>query len=357
MNNYIPFLKLKVNEIGALAALSPEIKIKTYPFFDLPKKNNSTELLFKKLLQKSRNSVKKNLADFPAFFLDNLDIDDSLTIDGLDNYEAVIDAFGDLEKFIPVVALDRLTSRNALVFRKKAEGNIASKSIAIRLQVDDFQSFSVIKDDLRELQNQGIGLFEDWILIIDNQMCKNIDGCDRGDLINKFLSKANGHIIAKSIIVAGSSITASIKDILSSTSELDYHRNELVIYRTVAKAKKHPNIYLGDYTVVSPQYSDLDIPPEAMQNVIAAKVIYSHGDSHYIIRGGSLKSHPRGRLQYNDIAGTILSKSFYRGDSYSWGDKFIRDKANNFSLGVTPSSILKPTINLHMTYMFKSFPG
>lgn len=357
MNNYIPFLKLKVNEIGALATLSPAIKAKTYPFFDLPKKKNSSEITFKEMLAKSKTSIKKHLAGFPAFFLDNLDIDDSLTVDGLDNYGAVIDTFGDLESFIPVVALDRLASRNELVFSKKAQGMISSSNIAIRLQPDDFQSYAVIEEELLELQAKGNGLFEHWVIVLDNRCCQNIDAHQRGELINKFLSKASAKIKANSIIIAGSSIPASIRDILKVESECHQARNELNIYRIVAAAKNYSNIFLGDYTVVSPQYSDIEIPPEAMQNVIAAKVIYSHDDSHYIVRGGSLKSHLRGRLQYNDITAKILTKSFYRGAGYSFGDNYISEKAKHLGPGVTPGSILKPTINLHITYMLTSFPG
>lgn len=47
MNNYIPFLKLKVNEINALKELALDIKQDgIMPFFDLAKKEDMTSLSF-----------------------------------------------------------------------------------------------------------------------------------------------------------------------------------------------------------------------------------------------------------------------------------------------------------------------
>ncbi|MCY1560405.1 hypothetical protein D9M68_975360 [compost metagenome] len=68
------------------------------------------------------------------------------------------------------------------------------------------------------------------------------------------------------------------------------------------------------------------------------------------MRGGSLKSHPRGFKQYNDIARDIVAKSFFRR-GFSAGDLFLVDKAAGIGSTVMPGSILKPTINLHIAFM------
>ncbi|WP_419204950.1 beta family protein [Bordetella trematum] len=101
MNNYIPFLKLKANEMGALAELEPAIKSITYPFLDLPKKQFSSEEEFLDTLAKYRKSVGKHAKDCPAIFLDDFDNEDSLEIKGENSYGAVIDAFSDLAEFVP----------------------------------------------------------------------------------------------------------------------------------------------------------------------------------------------------------------------------------------------------------------
>ncbi len=88
---------------------------------------------------------------------------------------------------------------------------------------------------------------------------------------------------------------------------------------------------------------------------MAPKVIYSYDDVHFVARGGALRTHARGNLQYNDIARDLCSQPFYRGPAYSFGDKFLDDKANGLGNKVMPSTILKPTINAHITYMVRDF--
>jgi len=357
MNNYIPFLKFKINEIAALASLTPELQAKTYPFLDFAKKKGMSEASFLTMIAKARIAFNRHLKNFPAVFLDNFDIDDSIKLAGRENYSAVIEAFGEYEKFVPVIGLDRPEDRNDLVFRAKAAGLISSSTIALRLQPEDFQSFAVVEDEILEFQRRGAGLFNHWTIVLDNRFCAGVDSASRINQINNFLANASGKVNMNAVIVAGSSLPASISELMKVLTDIHHPRHEISIYRGVVAAAQHPSIYLGDYTVVSPLYSDLDIPAEAMQNVIAAKTIYSHGDVHYIVRGGALKTHARKRLQYNDIAGRIVAQVFYRGPGYSAGDLYLDEKARFIGSGITPGSILKPTINAHINYMFKGFLG
>ena len=357
MNNYVPFLKFKSNEIGALATLAPDLQAKTFPFLDLPKKEGMNEGAFLQLVAKTERAYKTHLKSFPAFFLDNFDIDDTIKVGGQENYSAVIDKFGVYQKFIPVIGLDRPEARNELIFQAKADGRISSQNIAIRLQYEDFQSFGAIEEDLKNLQIRGGGLFDYWTMVLDNRVCINIDTDQRSNLIKRFLQHATAKLKIHAVILAGSSFPASISEVMKVNSEINHPRQELSVYRSVFQAALHPSVHLGDYTIVSPLYSDATIPAEAMQNVIAAKTIYTHGDVHYVARGGALKTHSSGRLQYNDIAAKIIAQPFYRGANYSHGDNFLHQKAQMQGSGVTPGSILKPTINAHITYMLRDFPG
>lgn len=354
MTNYVPFLKLKVNEIGALKTLSTDIKEKIVPFFDLVKRSDTSEVAFEDMVKRSATSVAKNLKGIHTFYLDNFDIDDQIIINKKNNYAFVIESFSDTE-FIPVVGLDRTAGRNKLVFDYKKDGAIKSSTIAIRLVAEDFKSFDLVRDEIGYLLEQGDGLFAEWHLILDNRVCMNIDVNKRTSELVQFIKACAKVFDFYSIIVVGSSIPSSIKEILPVESEIAHVRTELRIYTEAAKELGGFNLCLGDYTIVSPLYSDLDIPPEAMLNVIAPKVIYSHGSVHYIGRGGALRTHARGSMQYNDIAKKIISQPFYRGVAYSFGDEFLDEKANFVGNSVTPSSILKPTINTHITYMFKNF--
>lgn len=354
MNKYVPFLKLKVNEVGALKTLTADIKSAISPFFDFPQKAEMTEDTFVVMVAKAVRKMSSNLSDYPVFFLDNYDIGDHIKVGGKDNYSHIIDAFA-ASNFIPVVGLDRAPGRNKLVLDQKRAGNISSDTIALRLQVEDFEDFDLVVDEISDLADEAGDLFENWILILDNRVCFGIGIGARIDSIVQFINQCCERFEFDEIVIAGSSIPASIKDVVSSTSAVTQERAEIAIYQGVLALLPDYSLTLGDYTIVSPLYSDLDIPPEAMRNVTAPKITYSYSGVHYIERGGSLKSHPRGSLQYNDIAGNVVGMPFFRGNAYSAGDKFIFEKANLIGSSVTPSSILNPTINAHITYMCRDF--
>jgi len=355
MVNYIPFLKLKVNEIGALSILADDIQEEIMPFFDLPKQQDgATPEAFIKMSTKAAKSVTKNLGKFKSFFVDNFDIDDTIVVNGKNNYAFVIECFSDLD-FVPVVGLDRTMERNKLVFEYKDSGVIKSDTVAIRLLADDFLSFELVKYEIADLIGQGSGLFNHWVLVLDNRVCTNISVLNRASQIVQFVSKSTATFEFKSVIITGSSVPASIKELLDVESEGTYERKELEIYREASKGLGQINLYMGDYTIVSPLYSEFTIPPEAMRNVMTPKIFYSYDNLHYVARGGALKTHARGDQQYNDIARYLISKPFYRNPGYSFGDHFLHEKASYKGNAVTPSSILKPTINAHMTYMVRDF--
>lgn len=354
MNNYVPFLKLKVNEIGALSALAPDIRIGITPFFDFAKKKDMTSASFVMMVDKSAKSIAKNLTAFDTFYLDNFDIDDNILVNLADNYQYIIDVFKELE-FIPVIGLDRASGRNQLVFNARNNGNIKSSTIAIRLQSEDFEDFEIVRDDIGELLESGRDLFTTWVLVLDNRVCLNTDVAKRSESIIRFLTEIEDVFNFSEVIVSGSSIPPSIRDILEVESEIIHERKELSIYREVVRKINNVNFLLGDYTVVSPLYSDVTIPPRALRNVTAPKVNYAYANVHYIARGGSLTAHARGDSQYNDIASRLIALSFFRGPLFSFGDEYLYEKGNFQGSKVTPSSILKPTINAHITYMYRQF--
>jgi hypothetical protein len=355
MNNYIPFLKLKSNEIGALKELASDIKQDgIVPFFDLAKKEDMTSLSFQEMVNKSVISLSKNIKEIDRFFLDNFDIDDRIIVNNQNNYGFVIEAFSELN-FIPVIGLDRAVGRNQLVFDHKKNGTIKSDAIAIRLVLEDFENFELVSEELEDLVNLGQELFNEWILILDNRVCLDIDVSKRIQVLVDFLVDSAEIFDFDRVIIAGSSLSPSIRDILEVGENITHDRIELNIYSGVTKELNQLNLYLGDYTIISPLYSDVNLPGNMMQNVMTAKIIYTHGRNHYIERGYGIKA--KGNSQYNEIARDLVTRNFYRGASYSFGDNFLHEKANYIGSNVTPSTILKPTINTHITYMIRDFVG
>lgn len=355
MKNYVPFLKLKTNEVGALKELPTELKAGITPFFDIPrKKEGLTEIQYCSLVTKGARSIEKHLKGFECFFLDNFDIDDAIKVAGDDNYAFVIECFSKL-RFIPVVGLDRTARHNQIVLDARSNGKIASTQVALRLQPIDCEEFDLIKDELLDLTTRCLERFERLILIIDNRVFLGSDIAKRTNELLAFIPKCMQYVPFEKLVITGSSIPASIGELVGTNDHGEKERFEINVSRAVFGAIKDERIFLGDYTVVSPLYSDFDLPPEMMRNVTAPKIAYSFEHAHYFFRGASLGSHPRGNLQYNDLAAKLIAMPFYRFPPYSYGDYYFDEKAKGLGALVTPSSIVKPTINAHMTYMCRDF--
>lgn len=356
MNNYVPFLKTKTNEFSALKKLEQNIAENLTPFFDISRKaekktspaqhtaifSNYTEGEYKELIKKLITKFTLNTKAIPYFYLDDYDIDNDLFVDGDQSYGYLLNQFSSF-LFIPVIGIDRSEERNAIVFKNK--DIIQSNTIAIRIIWDDLQTGLF---DFKQLTATANKYFKSIELIIDLKIvppdCNILDYFSK---ISKFLEKTGDF---SKIIITGSSIPKSISEIISTNQTKKITRKELELYSILNQ--KFSNLVYGDYTIVSPYYSDVDMPPEMLLNITAAKVIYSYDSYHYICRGETLKSG--NYQQYKDFCESIANKEFFRGTSYSYGDNFIvnaKDRDGN----ITQSSILAPTINSHISYMFKDY--
>ncbi len=356
MNNYIPFLKLKQGEIFAVKELEEELQEAITPFFDFPqKKEGFSEDSFKETTQKKVLSVKRHLRNISNFYLDNYDVDSGLEIDGMNNYGYLLESFSDCP-VIPVVSIDRCQDHIDAVCNAKNTGVIDSEVFALRLVPEYFENFDVISDDIDSIIGNVFETFENVDLILDCRVCLNQNWKNLASNIISFSRDFSRAYSIRNLIITGSSIPASIRDIIPTEREIEFPRTELRIFKSVRREIGESfNIVLGDYGVVSPNYSDLDILDEAMPNVTAPKILYPFDDKQYVIRGGALKTHPRGYAQYFDLATILVAKRFFRDRDYSFGDRYLDEKSNGTGKYIMPATIIKPTVNAHITFMLKDY--
>ena len=354
MNNYIPFLKLKRNEISALKNLSQKILNELTVFFDFPASKDLTADEFIKKADSVYRSIKKNLCGL-NFYLDTYDIDSSLIINGNCCYQYLIDKFNGLP-IVPVTGIDREPEHQMVIIDAVQNHQLSTERIALRISETDYQSFATIRQDVNDILN-CLNLFDEIDLILDSRIYQDLSSVDYTSTICNFIDNFAGYcndnaIKLGKIIISGSSIPASIRDVAEPNSSTIVERAELFVYQNVLhQIDRSYNLFLGDYGITSPDYSDLDIPKTAMLKVLAPRIIYSYDNLHYISRGGAIQTHARGFSQYNDQANTIISNDFYRGSDYSWGDDLLYEIGYN-SKGTGPGSIIAPALNTHITYMF-----
>ncbi|MEC8811213.1 MAG: hypothetical protein VXY23_07885 [Pseudomonadota bacterium] len=345
--NYVPFLKSKQNEIHALAEMASDILPSICPFFDYPKKQNGdTADNIGKSINRLVKKFEKHLKNINGFYFDIYDIDDEIDIDGKHIYAFLLEAFSSFP-IIPVVSIDRSDAHQESVVNTKKNSLIDSDVIAFRVTPEDFQSFQVVRDDIEDILSEPFSLFESIDLVFDCRICTNAKIEKIADEIANFSNSFSQRFPVRNIIISGSSIPASVAEVLSSNSEDYVQRIEMDIYNTAQKLWRDKALVFGDYTTISPDYSDADIPPEQMQNRTTAKLTYSFDNQHYFIRGGSLKT--KGRDQYFDLAAELCGKDFFRKGN-SPGDIYFEEKSNRQGGQCWVSSFIKPSINSHMTY-------
>lgn len=354
MNNYIPFLKFKKNEVTAIKELSIESHAALTPFFDLPRRQNSSgEGLRKQVVDAAKDAVR-HLSEIHYFYLDNFDIDSDIKIDGNDSYVFILKQFSELP-IVPVIGLDRTLGHSNAIVKSLDDNIISNDLIALRLNAMDYEDFVFSEPDLISVYSQVCSKFKHVDLVLDLRVISG-DIEPQASQIAEFIHLFIAAFPCRKIIVAGSSIPAVIADIVPPSSDRILNRSELNVYHQALAKCTDPEkatLWLGDYGGISPDYSEVDMPPEMFRNITAPKLIYSFSDNFFISRGKALKQG--GNEQYNEMCADLIGKPYYRGHLFSWGDNFFNEKANYSGSQVTPSTIVKPIVNSHISYMLNTY--
>ncbi len=347
-DKYIPFLKAKSNEIVALGRLDSSVSNVITPFFDFPRPpDGKTDDQFKVDVDRLSRSLKRHISKFPEIYIDTYDYEHQGDIEGVASYYYLIDGLK-FENIIPVVAVDRSDQHLDAVVSLVNDGVVKNSVVAFRITAEDFLSYIALKDDLEALLGDVFELFDAVDLIFDCRVCSNFDEEEIAKNIAEFSRLFQEDYAVRRQVVTGSSIPASIRDVLEVNSFCHLERKEIDIYLAVLNISSGAYV-LGDYTIVSPNYSDVNIAPEMMQGVMTAKVIYSYDNKHFFLRGGGLRTN--GYEQYFDLAERLVAEEFFRGEGYSSGDAYFVEKSKRQGNCSTPAAIIQPSVNAHITYM------
>jgi hypothetical protein len=358
MYNYAPFLKFKQNEIQAVFSISPDVQDFTLPLFDIPKeKKQDTELDIINRLSKGEKQLAAHSKKIPNlhFLIDNHDLDDSVLLGGIHQYRYILDELK-AYNIIPVVAFDRVADHNVAAIEYCQAG---CNTLGIRLQVEDFKSFNLLKPKLAKIlaEAASVGVTKTY-LIFDCRMIEAQGGVD--DLkvsIEKFYKQCSQQLSINHYIVVGSVIPANITKLMKTKTTMMVERLEDKLWRKLVVIPELSEINYGDYGVVSPEFSEADLPVELMPKFMAPKVFYTTTGEFYAERGGQFQGHAKGYGQYFDIADNIVNKSYYRGDRYSDGDKYVHARshlsARRPKKGGSPGSWIKATLSAHITFVVR----
>lgn len=346
MSTYVPFLKAKLGELNAMGALAPHVKTAITPFFDFPRRKPDYKAeTFVSAARGIATGLKKHWGTEGEFYFDDLDIGQKFTVQGEHQYAYALKALQGL-KVLPVVALDR-PGHNDAVAHLKRNGGIASTMVAFRAEQSDFEDFDAKADEIDYDLAAVFKEFEAIDLILDCRLCTGLNPSEAAQQIAEFTRKFAKIYPVRRVIVAGSSIPASIGEVVKSDSTEIISRQELVI---ISKARDlcELDVIPGDYATVSPFYSDKEFDPRILQKVTAPRLIYSFNHSHYVDRGVSLSSG--GQRQYLGMTKTLCEQDFFR-KGFSAGETYFTEKSKGIGSNATNATVVKPSVVAHITYM------
>ena len=190
--------------------------------------------------------------------------------------------------------------------------------------------------------------FQEIDLVLDCRLCTGLEVSTTAQQIATFARKfCDAYDNVRRVIVAGSSLPASIRDVLTVDRTEVVARRELAII-CEARSLSHVQLVAGDYTTVSPFYSDANLDPRILQNVMTPRLIYPFRKSHYITRGVSMKSG--GYEQYVGMTLKLCGQDFFRS-GYSTGETYFYEKSRRIGKNATNGTVVKPSVVAHITYM------
>ena len=347
MIKYVPFLKAKQGELNAMSELDSKVRSLICPLFDFPRRDDGyTAGNFQTTAERIAKSLARHLGTDREYYFDNRDLDESISLNAKHNYQYILEQFSSTP-VIPVIGIDRTGAHIEAVASLRQAGMLSGNTIACRFSQEDFDDFNVVQSEIATKLGRTVGLFKDVDLILDCRFCTALTPAHTAPILLAFSQKFCKEYSVRRVVVAGSSIPASAADLAELRSEREIQRTETKIYNVVRSSHGHAPVVFGDYTTVSPDYSDVALPPEILQNIMVAKLTYTFDESHYVIRGSKIKGNPR---QYFGMAATLCRKPFFRA-GYSTGDDFLAERSRGRGSNCTPCTVIKPSVVSHISYM------
>lgn len=325
--HYVPVLRLKGAEKGALRNLVPAVSSRITPLLELVStKNNSPN--------KIADDVRRSWG--PAgFFLDDLNYPESTDGNALARFISAMRAHG--LQSIPVTGLNR-----TLEHQNTVAGIIAtdSRGACLRLNLKDLHEpllAPILTDLLTRLRMRP----EQVDLIVDYEVLP------AGSILYAELCRRLPHVLQwRTFTVVGGAFCQDLTE-YEKNGQYTRPREDWYFYQSQATAKLPRIPTYGDYSIQFGLYKE---PPRGAN--VSASIRYT---SHYdwvIMRGEGLRNEGGpGYAQYAANAALLCEREEFSGRSFSYGDRYIESLKNGTEGSGSPETLLRAGINHHISFV------
>jgi Beta protein len=321
-NHYVPILKGREGEYGALKQLSKSARSRLTPLIEVPPipwdfANGMLAKTLDEHLKKTCSNIHKAWGIDRPLFLDTLWLsdgskmkDDSHPLEFLTQDGRALGL-----KIIPVVGFMRSTEyikacRNANAIDKQGA--------CLRIQREDFADFADLAFEVKKLLATIQVSMSETDLLLDlrgiSAKDKSIDEDDLLELIEK-LPDLNKW---RSFTTAGTAFPANLTGLPASDCS-QIPRLEWALWKSVRSRLKEGvrRPAFGDYAISHPEAAEVD--PRVMKP--SASVRYTHARYWLIVKAKNLKDN--GYQQFHALSKQLVGRPEYSGADFSWGDGYI----------------------------------
>lgn len=332
----------------AIRHLSKSVRLTMMPLLDVAAPTKSADKATGlKYVERNLERTKKDAVGFPAIFVDSSELDAAFRLsDDVHPLEGIAAAvIGSGGHPIPVSGLHRdAAHRTAAV---SIANNYAQGKLCLRLDATDVSTATLTFKRIRDLLDADSIESSNAYLLLDLQC---LFGKDK-DSVSKEVLRLSKLLEAKpwaGIIVGGYAIPDQLSTAVSTKEQAYLRRIEQDVFREAAAYEMITPRWFADYTILSPSVVELDW--RLIRKVMSPKALYTMEDLLFVVRGGAFSSHPDEYDQYFTMADEIVALDDYCGPDYSFGDKYISDRANRIGKPGSPASWITACVNHHLTF-------
>jgi hypothetical protein len=346
---YVPILKGKDGEYGALKELPFEIKAGLTPLIEIPPipwdfESETPTRTIDAHLKKVCEKISVSWGSAMAFFLDLLWLPDSDRMENGKHPLAFLSEGAEAKdlRLIPVTGLRR--DRDYQIAAKAAT-EAHKKGACIRLENEDFEELTELNARLDSLL-ASLSLDRPQVdIVLDFRDIRPSQTATVGIAVRSILQIIRGIDEWRSVVLAATAFPPSLSVVLPSSTET-LPRSEWSVWTSLAQNRSRlPRLpTFGDYGIQHPDPTE-EIDPRVMTT--SANIRYTTDTDWLIVKGKSIKKH--GPEQSHGLCRTLIARAEYKGPTFSWGDQYIEECAGRSTNPGSPTTWRKVGTNHHLT--------
>ncbi len=350
-NDYVPILKGKDGEYGALESMSSEEKERITPLIEIPPvpwdhTNDVLEKTIDQHLLKVDRKLEKSWGMHQPFFVDLMWISERERMS--DGTHPVAHVFSRVRlralKAIPVTGLIR-TDDYQMACREIIETD--KRGVCLRLQKDDFDGQDTLETAVTKLLGSLRVSPTDTDLVLDLGSLHPETGEESSIDVVSLVKSIPFPRKWRSVVLAATGFPVDLMGLPPSEIST-VRRLEWALWCSIAsdtRIARTPTF--GDYAIAHPQPPEVD--PRLMRP--SASIRYTSEDVWLILKGKNLRDH--GYKQFHDVSKILLKNAAYSGPEFSWGDRYIKDCANRLVSSGNLTTWRKVGTSHHIAYVMQ----